>query len=184
MQISKAADELLFFPLVSVPRDQIIWIIFSSLVDLSLRGKVKNKTGQGVQAKSWACFQVFSLVWQHKMQAWGAGWRAILIPTPENPSCKSSFHEKTFCKVVRMKQLEDGAWQQAMSSLEISEKKADRHVTRQPLATAQRLLPSIQTSSAIGVMTQQGTQSSKLICDKPGKKQEWESQTRSILPKW
>lgn len=63
MQISKAAAELLFFPLVGVSRDQTSWIIFFSLVDLSLRGKVKNKTRQGVQEKVWACFEVFSPVW-------------------------------------------------------------------------------------------------------------------------
>lgn len=60
-----------------------------------------------------------------------------------------------------MKELKDGAWQQAMASLEISEK-ADRQGTRQPLATAQRLLPSIQTST-MEVMTQQGSQSLSVI---------------------
>lgn len=45
MQIRKAADGLLFFPLVGVPRDQMIWIIFSSLVDL-LSGE-RSKIRQG-----------------------------------------------------------------------------------------------------------------------------------------
>lgn len=48
MQISKAAAELLFFPLVGVSRDQMSWIIFSSLLHPFLKGKVKNKTWQGV----------------------------------------------------------------------------------------------------------------------------------------
>lgn len=68
-----------------------------------------------------------------------------------------------------MKKLKDGAWQEAMSTLEMSGEKADRQVTRQPLATAQRLLPSMQTSSTFEVMTQQGTQSLSVISQEKNK---------------
>lgn len=68
-----------------------------------------------------------------------------------------------------MKKLKDGAWQQAMSSLEMSGEKEDRRAKRQPLATAQRLLPSMQTSSTFEVMTQQGTQSLSVISQEKNK---------------
>lgn len=65
--------------------------------------------------------------------------------------------------MVRPKQGEECA--QVVASLEISDEKEGRQESKQPLATAQALLPSIQTrmcsgmSSTVEVMTQQGAYS-------------------------
>lgn len=169
MQISKAAAELLFFPLVGVPRDHMSWIIFSSLVDLSLRGKVKNKTWQGVQEKGWVCFEVFSPVWQPKMQVWGSGWRAILIPTPEKSSCESSFPwEDIFlsgqaeagwglCSPAGDGFFGNQWWEGRQTSI----KEATSHCPDIAALHTKRMCSG--TSSTIEVMTQQGAHSLSAI---------------------
>lgn len=48
-------------------------------------------------------------------------------------------------------------------------KEADTQITRQPLATAQSLLPPMQTSSTTEVITQQGTQSLSVISQEKNK---------------
>lgn len=65
--------------------------------------------------------------------------------------------------------------QQVMASLEVSDEKEGRQASKKPLATAQTLLPSIQTrmcsstSSTIEVMTQQGAQTLSVISQEKNK---------------
>lgn len=68
-----------------------------------------------------------------------------------------------------MKKLKDGAWQQAMASLEISEGKADRQATRHHWPLPRGCCLPIKHLLHRGHDT---AGYSKLICDKPGEKQE------------